>query len=341
MLALARPGRNDEMAVMASNEAHQLPNLGMFLGDSAMADDVEARPAAGVSAEPPARKLPSGWLSRWPWVTFLLPMIVYMLMGTFEPKPPPVSEEMDQATAEFERQIEESFGEEGLFPKIRYEHYPYVYTAKIALTFVTMVLVWPGYKSFPLRVSRSSLVVGVVGVVLWIGLCHLQLEPKIFGPVDRFLGGLLPLEFGEGEQPTIGIMGILGTGERSAYNPLEELREMGVWSYVFLAIRFVGLALIVPVIEEFFLRGFLMRFVLHENWWQVPFGTVNRTAVVVGTAIPMLMHPGELLAALVWFSMVTWLMVRTRNIWDCVAAHALTNFLLGVYVVASGEWQLM
>jgi membrane protease YdiL (CAAX protease family) len=39
--------------------------------------------------------------------------------------------------------------------------------------------------------------------------------------------------------------------------------------------------------------------------------------------------------------MVTWLMVKTRNIWDCVVAHAVTNLLLGVYVVATGQWQLM
>jgi hypothetical protein len=54
----------------------------------------------------------------------------------------------------------------------------------------------------------------------------------------------------------------------------------------------------------------------------------------------MMMHPAELLAALVWFSLITWLMVRTKNIWDCVAAHAVTNLLLGMYVVARGAWHL-
>ena len=83
-----------------------------------------------------------------------------------------------------------------------------------------------------------------------------------------------------------------------------------------------------------------MRFFVAPDWWKVPFGTVNRTALVVGTVVPMLMHPGELLAAFVWFSLVTWLMIRTRNIWDCVAAHAVTNLLLGIYVVTQHEWQL-
>ncbi|NOY30113.1 MAG: CAAX prenyl protease-related protein [Planctomycetes bacterium] len=296
--------------------------------------------------ETQAEKLPVGWLSKWPWVTFLLPMVVYMLMGTLEPGPPPVPEASDgvtdEATAEFDRQLEEAFGDGESQSTIRYEHYPYVYTAKIALTFVTMILVWPGYRTLPWRVSGMSVVVGVVGVVLWIVLCDLQLEVRLVGPLDRFLGGILSAELAEGEQPSIGLVGFFGGGERSAYNPLEELRDLGVWAYVFLAIRFVGLALVVPVIEEFFLRGFLMRYVVHENWWQVPFGTVNRTAVIAGTAIPILMHlPSEYVASLVWFSMVTWLMVRTRSIGNCVAAHAITNFLLGVYVVVFDEWHLM
>jgi CAAX prenyl protease-like protein len=95
----------------------------------------------------------------------------------------------------------------------------------------------------------------------------------------------------------------------------------------------------VPIIEEFFLRGFLMRFVVTHDWWNVSFGRITPLAVLVGTLFPVLTHP-EKLAALVWFSLITVLMVRTRNIWDCVAAHAITNLLLGLYVVGFGRWHL-
>ena len=61
-------------------------------------------------------------------------------------------------------------------------------------------------------------------------------------------------------------------------------------------------------------------------------------ALIAGTVFPMLMHPGELFAALVWFSLVSWLMLRTRNIWDCITAHMVTNLLLGIYVMCSGQW---
>jgi len=94
----------------------------------------------------------------------------------------------------------------------------------------------------------------------------------------------------------------------------------------------------VPLIEEFFLRGFAMRFAMADQWWEVPFGKVNGAALLVGVAVPMLMHPAELIAAAAGFSLVTWLMVRTRSLWDCVAAHAVTNLLLGVYVVGGDLW---
>jgi membrane protease YdiL (CAAX protease family) len=34
-------------------------------------------------------------------------------------------------------------------------------------------------------------------------------------------------------------------------------------------------------------------------------------------------------------------MVRTRSLWACVVAHGVTNLLLGLYVVYSGDWFLM
>lgn len=201
-----------------------------------------------------------------------------------------------------------------------YKQYPIVYTVKIALTVAAMIFVLPGYRQFPFHISPLAIGVGMFGVVLWIVLCKLHIERVLLAP--------------------LGLDKFLGLGDRPAFNPLEELKDTPAWASAFLAIRFIGLALIVPIIEEFFLRGFLMRFVVREDWWRVPFGTLTTTAAVVGTAVPMMMHPGELLAAAVWFSLVTWLMTRTRNIWDCVAAHAVTNLLLGIYVVTQHQWHL-
>lgn len=240
-----------------------------------------------------------------PWLVCLLPFIVYMVAGSFEPGPPPAD------------------GAEAAKPwidlGIEYRHYPLVYTAKIVLTLAAMAFVWPGYRQYTGRVGWLAVVIGVVGTAVWVALAHLQR----WGVAQSDIGWLQSY------------------GSRSAFNPLEELRDQGPMAYAFLAVRFLGLVAIVPVIEEFFLRGFLMRFVMAEKWWEVPFGNVNQLAVIVGTAVPVLMHPQEALAAAVWFSAVTWLMVRTRSIWSCILAHAITNALLGAYVLATGEWWLM
>ena len=255
-----------------------------------MSHDVnEASPHAGRHREPLAPS-PLG---------FLAPLVVFMLAGLLEPTP--------GKPFEF------------LGFKIALAFYPWVYTAKIALTIAAMAYFSRVYRLFPWRISPLSVVVGAVGVVVWVVLTNLGLERPVLDLLRRpILGG------------------------RSAYNPLEQLAAQPIAAYGFLAIRLFGLSVIVPVIEEFFLRGFAMRYLINPDaWWKVPFGTLTPLAVAVGTLLPMAMHPAELLAAGVWFSMVSWLMARTKNIWDCVIAHAVTNGLLGAWAIYSGQWHFL
>jgi len=233
-------------------------------------------------------------LAQHPWVAYVLPLIVFMVVGSFEPGPPKAGA---VATGSL--------------------HYPILYSIKIALTVAAIGLVWPVYRQFPFRINPLAVVVGIVGVVLWIWLCQLDLERKWLQP--------------------IGLGGLLGLGERTGYNPFEQLGENPAALYGFLAVRFFGLAIVIAAVEEFFLRGFLMRFYMDPAWWEVPFGKVNATALAIGTLVPVLMHPAELFAAAAWFSLITCLMVTTRNIWDCITAHAVTNLLLGAYIVWDGR----
>jgi len=235
-----------------------------------------------------------------PWLVFLLPFLVFMLVGSLEPTPNAPG------------------GMLGL--TIPYAAYPWVYLVKILATLAAIGFVLPGYRQFPLRVSLLSVMVGVVGVVVWIGLCKLHLESRFLEPLG--LGRFLDL------------------GQRSGYDPFARISNpAGAWS--FLAVRLLGLVVVVPVIEEFFLRGFFMRFAMEHDWWKVPFGTATPLAIAIAPLYGILTHPAELVAAAVWFSLVTWLMIRTRNLWDCVVAHAVTNLLLGAWVLATGEWHFM
>lgn len=266
-------------------------------------------------------------LAKHRWVTFLLPFVVFMLLTSVEPTPP--ADKPDEAAVEepaADRHESKPPEETSSWPAIPYRFYPLVYTLKILLTLAAMAFVWPGYREFPFRVSPLAVVVGVVGIVVWVGLCKLNLEQDYVKPaLDR-----------------VGLGWLIASGARSAFNPLDELGSQPALAWGFLAVRFVGLVAVVAVIEEFLLRGLLMRFVVDADWWEVPIGKVNTLAVLIGTLLyPVLTHPGELLAAVAWFSLVTWLMIKTRNIWDCVVAHAITNLLLGIYVVKYDQWHLM
>lgn len=251
-----------------------------------------------------ANRVLAGWqnlLDRHRWAVFVLPLAVFLLIGAMEPSP-------------------ERPGGSALGLSIDYASYPVVYTLKLALTSLAVLAVAPGYRRLPLQLSWWSLLVGVAGAALWIGLCSLRLEEQLLSRCGLSAG----------------------LSQRSAFNPLEELADRPVWAYGFLLIRLIGLAAVVPVIEEFFLRGFAMRMAIASEWWNVPFGRLTPLAALAGTVLPVLMHPPtETLAVIAWFSLVTWLMVRTRSIGDCIVAHAATNLLLGAYVVASGDWRLL
>lgn len=245
-------------------------------------------------------------LDQYPALAFVSPLAVYLLVGAFEPTP-------------------EAPGGRVVGLAIEYLHYPWVYTTKLVLTAVCIAWVWPVWCGFASRVSMLGPIVGVFGALVWIGLCELNLEQRFLIPLLRGLG----------------LDGLIAAGERPGFNPWAHWPEEPWAAAGFFAVRLFGLAVIVPLIEEFCYRGFLMRFPLSAQWWSVPEGQSNRAGVLLAVVLPMAMHPAELVAAAVWFSMIAWLYLFSRRVWDCVAAHAVTNLLLGVYVVITGHWRLL
>jgi CAAX prenyl protease-like protein len=200
---------------------------------------------------------------------------------------------------------------------------PARYTAMIAARVLLMTIAigifWRYYlRSFPFRFDHWGILTGLIGGVLWIGLCHLQLESALLS-----LAGL-PTEL---------------LGARDGINPFETYPDSGD-RMLFLAFRFALLVVTVPIAEELFLRGFFMRVMDAVDWHELPLTQIGTTGLAAGTLYGMATHPSEFIAAAVWFSLVTWLMVKTDKFWNCVVAHAVTNLMLGIYVMTSGTWSL-
>jgi hypothetical protein len=105
-----------------------------------------------------------------------------------------------------------------------------------------------------------------------------------------------------------------------------------------IAVRWVGAALLVPVMEELFWRSFLMRWVDNPDFEKVDPAEVSPKAMVLSTLVFMLAHT-QWLAAIVAGLAYAWLYKYTRSLWAPIVAHAVTNGVLGAWVVLFGNWQ--
>jgi CAAX prenyl protease-like protein len=108
-----------------------------------------------------------------------------------------------------------------------------------------------------------------------------------------------------------------------------------VWPLI--GVRWVGATLLVPVMEELFWRSFLMRWIQSPQFETVVPQRVGPKAVLLSTFVFTLAHT-LWLAAVIAGVAYAWLYVRTGKLWVPVAAHAVTNGVLGVWVVMTGNW---
>jgi hypothetical protein len=109
---------------------------------------------------------------------------------------------------------------------------------------------------------------------------------------------------------------------------------------VFLFFRIAISVVAVPILEELFWRGWLMRWLIDAgDFERVPLGSYTFSSFLIVALLFASEHGSfwdvGLLAGIIY----NWWMVRTRNLWDCIIAHAVTNGILAAYVVVGGQWQ--
>ncbi|MBA3831593.1 MAG: CAAX prenyl protease-related protein [Chthoniobacterales bacterium] len=106
-----------------------------------------------------------------------------------------------------------------------------------------------------------------------------------------------------------------------------------------LVLRFVRLVVVVPLVEEIFWRGFLLRYLIAESFETVPFGTFSWLSFSGVTLAFCFSHsrpdwPSALLSGAL-YNLVAY---RTKSLSSCVLAHSLTNIALGVWIVTTKQW---
>jgi uncharacterized protein len=107
----------------------------------------------------------------------------------------------------------------------------------------------------------------------------------------------------------------------------------------FLIFRIVGTAIIVPIIEELFWRGWLMRYLIDHKFEMVRLGAYSTLSFWLPTVLFASEHgPYWDVGFVVGVAFNLWL-IRTRNLADCILAHAVANGCLAVYVILQHQWQ--
>lgn len=103
--------------------------------------------------------------------------------------------------------------------------------------------------------------------------------------------------------------------------------------------RFLRLVVVVPLIEEIFWRSFLLRYFIKENFEHVPFGTFSWLSFGIVTALFGFSHSmADWPAALLTGAVYNGVAYRTKSLSSCVLTHALTNLLLGLWIMKTKQW---
>jgi exosortase E/protease (VPEID-CTERM system) len=105
-----------------------------------------------------------------------------------------------------------------------------------------------------------------------------------------------------------------------------------------IASRVAGTVLTVPLAEELAYRGFLMRRVQSGKFDSLAYGHVSWFAVAVSSVIFGVAHGALWLPGSVAGFAYGWVVKRQGHLGEAVTAHMMTNFLVAVVALGSGNW---
>jgi CAAX prenyl protease-like protein len=175
----------------------------------------------------------------------------------------------------------------------------WIYTLKTVLAVWMLWLVRPHISEMRWKLSWEAVVVGIGVFVAWVGLDGFY--PMLSEPAGNF-------------------------------NPLKTYGEGSGLAIFFIVVRTIGSSLVVPPLEEAFYRSFLYRYLIKADFINIPLSTLNWRAFLLAGIIFGIGHYEWLPGILCAFA-YQWLVLRKDRLGEAMTAHAITNFLLALWVV--------
>jgi uncharacterized protein len=131
----------------------------------------------------------------------------------------------------------------------------------------------------------------------------------------------------------------LGFAPRTeGFNPSVFANQPSLY-WLTVALRFLRLVVVVPLMEEIFWRGFLLRYLIDEKFYAVPFGKFTSFSFWCVSALFALAHSRpDWIAAFITGMVYNAVAYRTKNLTSCVVVHAVTNLLLGLWIMRTQQW---
>ncbi len=167
--------------------------------------------------------------------------------------------------------------------------------------------------------SWEAVVVGVMVFGIWVGL-----DP--YYPKQDEL--MFKLGFGKdpsAETPVI-------------WNPFVAFGAGSAMGWFFVLVRTAGSTALVPMIEEVFYRSFLYRYMISPEFERVPLNRWHGVSMALTCGVFAFTHH-QWLAGILCGIAYQGLVIRKNRIGDAMTAHAITNLLLAIWVVARGDWK--
>lgn len=200
----------------------------------------------------------------------------------------------------------------------------------LAKTLVGAWVIWAARPFIPemkWNWSWEALGVGIAVFVLWVGL------DGLYPTVDGLIKMACPL-LGQ-----LGFEDWCRTAQtaKAEWNPHSEFGMNSARAWLFVGIRILGSTFVVPALEEVFYRSFLYRYVVQPDFQQVPLGHFGWGPFLITSAIFGFTHQEWLAGILCGFA-YQGLVCRRKRLGDALTAHAITNLLLGLWVVWKEAW---